>query len=197
MTVSLLCPRQARQLDAGVFEPEISSFGLYLAAEGKSPRTIRTYAEAAAWFAAAHLLERAGRTGWEQAGRRDVQEWMGHMLDRYSPAYASNQYRGLQQFFRWLAAEEEIPDPMAGLRPPKVPAKLVPVFTAGELAALEQACAGRGFAQRRDAAVIAVFRSGCRSWPGSGTAPGIRGRVMWTCWRGRSPLPGRAASPAP
>ena len=153
------CPRQVKQLDAGVFQPEISSFGLYLAAEGKSPRTIRTYTEAAAWFAAAHLLERTGRTGWEQVGRRDIQEWMVDLLGRYSAAYASNQFRGLQQFFKWLAAEDEIPDPMTGLRPPKVAAMLVPVFTGAELAAVEQACAGRSFVQRRDAAIVAVFRA--------------------------------------
>ena len=82
MTVPLPCPRQAKPLDAGILQPEISSFALYLAAEGKSPKTIRTYTEAAAWFAAAHLRERAGRTSWEQAGRRDVQEWMVHLLDR-------------------------------------------------------------------------------------------------------------------
>jgi len=70
------CPRQAKQLDAGIFQPEISSFGLYLAAEGKSARTIRTYTEAAAWFAGAWLAGRVGWTGWEQVGRRDVQEWM-------------------------------------------------------------------------------------------------------------------------
>jgi site-specific recombinase XerD len=159
MTASHSCPRQAKQLDAGVLQAEISSFALYLAAEGKSPRTIRTYTEAAAWFAAGHLLENTSRTGWEQAGKRDVQEWMVWLLDRYSPAYASNQYRGLQQFFKWLAAEEEIPDPMAGLHPPKIPARLVPVFTGAELAALEQACTGRSFGQRRDAAIIAVFRA--------------------------------------
>jgi integrase/recombinase XerD len=62
-----------------------------------------------------------------------------------------------QQFFKWLAAEEEIPDPMAGLRPPHVPDSPVPVFAAGDLALLERACAGRSFQQRRDAAVIAVF----------------------------------------
>ena len=41
--------------------------------------------------------------------------------------------------------------------------KLVPVFTPKELTRLEQACAGRSFAQRRDTAIIAVF-----------TATGIR-----------------------
>ena len=77
----------------------------------------------------------------------------------YSSAYASNQYRALQQFFRWLAAEDELPDPMERLQPPRVTGKLVPVFTGQELTPLEHACAGRSFAQRRDTAIIAVFRA--------------------------------------
>jgi integrase/recombinase XerD len=48
---------------------------------------------------------------------------------------------------------------MAGLRPPHVAVKPVPVFTSRELARLERACAGRGFAERRDAAVIALLRA--------------------------------------
>ena len=35
----------------------------------------------------------------------------------------------------------------------------MPVFAAGDLARLERACAGRSFQQRRDAAVVAVFRA--------------------------------------
>ena len=84
---------------------------------------------------------------------------MAWLLSRYSDAYASNQYRALQQFFKWLSAEDEVPDRMAGLRPPKVAGKLVPVFADDELARLERACAGRGFAERRDAAIIAVLRA--------------------------------------
>ena len=82
---------------------------------------------------------------------------MVRLLDRYSAAYASNQFRALQQFFKWLAAEEEIGDPMAGLRPPHVPGRPVPVFAGGDLPRLERACAGRSFQQRRDAAMIAIF----------------------------------------
>lgn len=111
------------------------------------------------WFAAARLLGEAGKTRWEQADRRDAQEWMAWLLGRYSGAFASNQYRALQQFFKWLSAEEGLPDPMAGLHPPKVERKLVPVFTGTELARLEHACAGRAFAERRDAAIFAVLRA--------------------------------------
>jgi site-specific recombinase XerD len=151
--------RQPKQMDAGSFLPEISSFRLHLAAEGKSAKTIRTYAEATAWFAAAHLLSQPGKTTWGQADRRDVQQWMAWLLGRYSDAYASNQFRALQQFFKWLAAEDGLPDPMAGLKPPRVAEKPVPVFTDQEVARLERACAGRSFEQRRDAAIMAVFRA--------------------------------------
>ena len=54
--------RWPKPLDAGPFAPEIGSFRLHLAAEGKAPKTIRTYAEAVAWFAAAHLIPRTSCT---------------------------------------------------------------------------------------------------------------------------------------
>ena len=151
--------RQPKQLNAGILQAEISSFALRLAAEGKAAKTIRTYTEAVQWFAAARPTEHDSRASWEQVNSRDIQRWMAWLLDRYSSAYASNQYRALQQFFKWLAAEDELPDPMAGLQPPRVTDKLVPVFTSQELTRLEQACAGRSFAQRRETAIIAVLRA--------------------------------------
>ena len=83
-----------------------------------------------------------------------MQRWLVYLLGRYSDAYASNQYRALQQFFKWQAEEEELPSPMARLRPPKVTEKLIPVFTSVELSKLERACQGQSFAQRRDAAIV-------------------------------------------
>src|SRR6266702_21389 len=91
MTAAASRSRQPKLLASGAFEGEISSFRLHLAAEGKSPKTIRIYTEAVRWFAAAH--------------------------------------------------------------------KLIPVFTSGELSNLEKACQGRTFAQRRDYAIMAVFRA--------------------------------------
>jgi hypothetical protein len=41
MAVAEPCSRPRKQLDAGVFQPEISSFRLHLAAEGKAAKTIR------------------------------------------------------------------------------------------------------------------------------------------------------------
>jgi site-specific recombinase XerD len=152
-------PRRPGPLDAGPFAADVASFELHLAAENKAAGTIRIYTEAPRWFAAAHLLPETDKTRWEQVDTQDVQRWVVWLLRHYSETYAYQQYRSLQQFFRWLAAEDEIADPMARLRAPKVADKPVPFFTSGELSKLERACRGNTFAQRRDAAILAVFRA--------------------------------------
>ncbi|MGD0247168.1 MAG: hypothetical protein ABSB59_43520 [Streptosporangiaceae bacterium] len=48
MAIPLPRPRRGNPLDAGPFAPEIGSFRLHLAAEGKAAKTIRTYTEAVA-----------------------------------------------------------------------------------------------------------------------------------------------------
>jgi len=150
----------ARNTDAGVLEPMVSSFELHLRAEHKSDKTISTYLDAARWFAAAHLLP-AGVTDWADVRAKHVQQWMVWLLASYADSYASNQFRALQQFFRWHATEdpdEPRPNPMAGLRPPKVGDKLVPVITDDELDAVLAGCRGGGFENRRDCAIISLFK---------------------------------------
>jgi site-specific recombinase XerD len=90
-------------------------------------------------------------------GRQDLQRWTVRLLGEYSTAYASNQFRAVRRFLRWLALEEDRPDPVAGLRAPTAKPRLVPVFTSEELSALRAACQGRSFAARRDTAVIEVL----------------------------------------
>ncbi|CUU59358.1 hypothetical protein Ga0074812_12735 [Parafrankia irregularis] len=59
----------------------------------------------------------------------DVRAWLVYLLDHYSDSYANNQFRALQQVFKWFAEEEEVGNPMGRLKPPKVAEKIVPVFT--------------------------------------------------------------------
>ena len=148
---------QSRLLDAGPFGAELWSFRLHLAAEGKAAATVRNDGEAVCWFAAAHLLRETDKTRWEQVDRQDVQRWAVRLLGEYSTAYAAKQVRAIRRFLRWLAFEEDRPDPVAGLRAPKTQPGLVPVFTSEELSALRRACQGRSFEARRDAAIIEVF----------------------------------------
>jgi integrase/recombinase XerD len=144
-------------MDAGPFEAEVGSFWLHLAAEGKAGRTLDAYTKAVRWFVAAHLLQETDKTRWEQVDRQDLQRWTVRLLGDYSAAYASNQFRAVRLFLRWLAAEEGRPDPASGLRAPKEPPGPVPVFSSGELSALRRACQGRSFRERRDAAMIEVL----------------------------------------
>jgi site-specific recombinase XerD len=152
--------RELKQLDAGIFQAEISSFALRLAAEGKAAKTIRTYTEAVQWFAAARLPSRAS---WEQVGRQDIQQWMAWLLDRYSSAYASNQYRALQQFFKWLAAGRPVARPDGRAAAAARHRQAGPGLHQPGADPAGAGVRGRSFAQRRDTAIIAVF-----------TATGIR-----------------------
>jgi site-specific recombinase XerD len=150
-------PAQPRQLDAGVLAPEIDAFRLHLAAEGMAPGTVRNYTNAVRWFAGAYLCCRTWKTCWAQVETEDVERWMAWLLGRYSRSYARSQFVSLRQFFTWLSRQQQFRDPTEGLRQPTATVKVVPVFTSLELSKLQRACQGRSFADRRDAAIIAVF----------------------------------------
>ena len=152
-------PRVPKDLDAGPLEAEVGSFALHMAAEGKAPRTIRNYTEAVRWFAATYVLPETEKRRWQEVGKADLRRWTVRLLGEYSTAYAGNQFRAVRRFLRWLAVEEDRPDPVKGLRAPTVKVSLVPVFTSEELSALRRVCQGRSFADRRDAAVLAVFEA--------------------------------------
>jgi site-specific recombinase XerC len=65
----------------------------------------------------------------------------------------------LQQFFRWLTDEEDIPHPMAGSQPPAVPQKLVPLVGDDVLKKLLATCSSKKLTDIRDRAIITLFAS--------------------------------------
>jgi integrase/recombinase XerD len=130
----------------------LDSYDLFLRAEGKRPATIRTYTDAAA------KLAREQNIDLTQATRRDVEKHVVSLLERYSPGYASNQFRALQQFFKWLAAEEDVSNPMEGLKGPQAEPKVVPVFADGVIDTMLRHCRGRSRKARRDTAILMLFR---------------------------------------
>jgi site-specific recombinase XerD len=152
-------PRVRKDLDARPLEAEVQSFALHMAAEGKAPRTIRTYTEAVRWFAAVYVLPQTGKRRWEELDKADLKRWTVRLLGEYSTAYGGNQFRAIRRFLRWLAIEDGRPDPVRGWRTPEVTVSLVPVFTSEELSALRRTCQGRSFAARRDGAILAVFEA--------------------------------------
>ena len=111
------------------------------------------------WFHAAHLIWSFSLTDALLAYAADASFTQALNRRRGQPPYPASTNRRASCASWALAAEDGLPDLMAGLQPPRVTDKLIPVFTGEELARLEQACAGRSFAQRRDTAIIAVFKA--------------------------------------
>jgi site-specific recombinase XerD len=90
--------------------------------------------------------------------REHVEAFVADLLGKYKAATASNRYRSLQQFFRWAAEEGEIKaSPMQHMKSPIVPETAPAVLTDEQLTRLLATCAGNGFAQRRDAAIIRLL----------------------------------------
>jgi site-specific recombinase XerD len=133
------------------------SFEISLAARNLSPRTVRVYLEAVDLLA--RYLESSGMpTQVSALTREHLEAFLARELERVSPTSVHIRYRALQQFFRFLVEDGEIPvSPMVNMHPPIVPEQPVPVISPQELAALVKACSGTDFASRRDLAIVRMF----------------------------------------
>jgi integrase len=63
----------------------------------------------------------------------------------------------LRILYRWLEEEEDVPSPMARMKPPIVPEQPIPVIPEDGLRRLLKVCEGRGFEARRDTALIMLL----------------------------------------
>ena len=142
---------------AGAFGVLVASYRRHLLAANKAPRTIETYLEAVDQFGA-YLRAQGMPTDPSGIAREHVESFVADLLSRFKPATASNRYRALQAFFKWLVEEGEIPaSPMAKMRPPAIPEEPPPVLSEAELARLLTACNGNEHAERRDNAMIRLL----------------------------------------
>ncbi len=139
------------------YEMLTASFLRSLEAANKSQRTIATYGEAVRLFGAflgAHELP----TDVTMIAREHVEAFIADQLSQWKPATANNRYRALQQFFKWLTTEGEIPDsPMRHMTPPKVPEAPPDVLGETQLRKLLKACDGKEFVDRRDKAILMLM----------------------------------------
>lgn len=172
-------PRAPRP-DAGPYRSMLDYWALSLRAAGTSERTITIYGDAGALLAGWLRLNRTDLDDWMAVGREDIRGWLAwlqvgadpcpHRLDG-SPATAVctgyskssvNQYaRSMQGFFAWLAEEEQVTNPMLGMKVPAAPKDdelVVPLVSHDQLAALIGAAEkGRDYRSRRDAAILRLL----------------------------------------
>lgn len=118
-------------------DPLLDSWELHLRALNRSPNTISGY------LADADRLDR-----WLQENRpgtalvdvepADVKAYLASKVEAgRKPASVAHYYRSLQQLFRWLHDEEEIPvDPMAKVGAPHVPDQEIPTISLDDMLAL-------------------------------------------------------------
>lgn len=133
------------------------SFLRHLAAEGRSPGTLRLYGQSVRFFS--RWLVEQGRTATVgELTRAAIREWLAQLSEIQEPGTVKTRYRGLFRFCAWLVDEDELDsNPMATLSPPSLTMKPVPVVGDAELAALLKACAGKEFNDRRDEAMIRLL----------------------------------------
>lgn len=141
----------------------LDSWELALVAARKSPRTVENYLEGATrlhqWLVAnAHPSDVAVLTP------DLLRAWLVHLAGQHSASTVRNRYMAVRLFLTWCQAEGELEtDPLANVPQPQVPEKLAPVLSTDQLQALLTDCAGPGFADLRDRALVLLLAdTGCR-----------------------------------
>lgn len=132
-------------------------FASHLRAGNRSAMTIRSYMAAVRHFDD-FLADRGMPRAVANLRREHVEAFIEDQLARLKPASAANRYRSLQQFFRWLVDEGEIPEtPMARMRPPTIPETPPDIIREAELSKLLATTSGKDFESRRDRAIILLL----------------------------------------
>jgi integrase len=146
-------------------------FATELRRKNRSQRTIDGYLQHIEYFATYLEAEDLPTSG-PDITRNHIGGYIESLLTRknlrtgepLSPEYARGQYRSLQQFFKYLHAEEIVAvNPFDRMTVPDAPEQEVPVPSLDALKALLSECSGTSFDDRRDTAIIRMFLdTGCR-----------------------------------
>jgi site-specific recombinase XerD len=147
--------KQAAPDDLAVLLPD---WRTSLRAAGRQPQTIASYLTVGESFRQ-YASARGMPTTVGTITREHVEQYLADMQDRgLAPATVAKHYRSLQQLFRWLITDGEIPlSPMRNMSPPHVPEQPVPVLTDEVLAKLLATCKGDTFENRRDTAIVRLL----------------------------------------
>ena len=152
-------------------EALLPSWELALRAERKAPGTVAGYGAGVRAF-----LRWCDTTSTPAVlTRATAQTWVADLLDAGAEATTVHaRLKGLRLFSAWLTAEgEQADDPLAGLRSPKIDRKFVDALSEDQLRRLIKACAGRGFKDRRDEALVRFMaETGARAGEVVGLAVG-------------------------
>lgn len=133
----------------------LTSWEISLRSQNKSPTTITSYKRGARLYL--DWCERSGHPA--ELTRAQVQTYTADLIKDGKEANTVRlRQAALRQFAKWLVDEDELADdPLVGLKPPKIPSKVVEALTDEQLRALIKACQGKSFRDRRDEALVRLM----------------------------------------
>jgi site-specific recombinase XerD len=135
----------------------LDDWRVHLRTRNRRPETIKSYLAVARAFCA-YLADFGHPAAAGAIHREHVEAYLADLTDRVSAATSAKHYRSLQQLFRWLVDDGEIPrSPMERMKAPTVPEQPVPILREDELAALLATTRGNTFENRRDAAILRLL----------------------------------------
>jgi len=131
--------------------PEIAHFAADWKLQGRSDKTLASYT--------GHVRRFLDRTGLEptEVTRTVLETHLAERRAEVAPASLATEVRALRAFFSWWSADEEVANPAAKIKIPKVPETTTLVATADDVNALRKRLLGKGFEPRRDRAMIYVL----------------------------------------
>ncbi len=145
----------AHRLPAPDLSGLLSSWEIILLSENKSPTTITSYLRGVRLYLT--WCEENGHPA--QLTRAQVQRYAAELIaDGKEANTVRLRLAALRQFAKWLLDEGELTeDPLLGLKPPKIPTKVVHGLTDDQLRALIKACKGPKFRDKRDEAIVRLM----------------------------------------
>ena len=156
--------RPGTAADTSVWEDYRDSWVRSLRARNLAPRTITSYAGCVYNIARWALTQTPPIVDPTMMSKAQVVDYLAWQNERptyrgkpHSAGSVAKEHRSIRVFFTWLAAEEDVANPMTGVAVPLTPEQPVDPFSDDELSALLGACKGSTFVQRRDTALIRLL----------------------------------------
>jgi len=135
---------------------QLNAFLLSCRVDELSPATIRDYQQKIGAFVT--LAQSNKITSPQKVTANHVRMFLLKLHETCKPVSISDYYRCVKRFFNWLVAEGIIErNPMASMRPPRVPKKEIEPFTPAQLRALLLLCDDNTFLGARNKAIILMF----------------------------------------
>jgi len=132
-------------------------FALSLRAEGKSPKTLKTYLEAIDKLLA--FVQERGMPELPSLTAEHLREFFGALYAiGNKPATVSNRYRALKRFFSWLREEGEVTDnPLTRIKSPHIPSQVLPHYAANEIEGIVRVCNPNTLSGARNKAIVLML----------------------------------------